>query len=178
MYDRVGYRYAVSNKQLQYDHAVATVMRLNGVVVSAGFLKPTFGRLSALMQVKTIAFALADRIAYHGLVGLMEINAEHIDAVVLDPCLQRIGVECGIIHQRRIVFLNISGVPGVLSALVQPVTYIDRIAEDMRLMNGQVEAVNAVATMDTRHSERIESCCTERVGQLGTLTVLHPTVFP
>ena len=69
-------------------------------------------------------------------------------------------------------------VPYMCESLVRYRADIDRVAEDMSLVNREVEYDRAVASVLVRHREPVDTCRTQRVGRVFRQTVLHPLVNP
>ena len=141
-------------------------------------MEPVLDGRSAAMEVETQRVAFADRVGLLRQIGLVEIDAEHIDAIVLDAGLQGVAVERCIVCQRGSVVLDVSRRPVMSQALVDRSAYIDRIAENMRLMDRQAEAVYAVATMDARHEEAVLTRSAERIGIRRVCAVGYPAMIP
>ena len=120
----------------------------------------------------------AYRIEDQRLVSLVEIDTEDVDAIPLNPCAECVCIECGVICQRGGVVLYITCVPCVFQTLVNLMAYINRIAEDMRLMNRQVQTVNTVATVDRRQNTSVQTACTEYIRRVSLQSVLHPCMMP
>ena len=141
-------------------------------------MEPALDGRSAAMEVETQRVAFADRVGLLRQIGLVEIDAEHIDAIVLDAGLQGVAVERCIVCQRGGVVLGVSRRPVMSQALVDRSAYIDCIAENMRLMDRQAEAVYAVATMDARHEEAVLTRSAERIGIHRVCAKSRPAVIP
>ena len=171
-------REARPNLQVQRDDAIATVNGRNGVVVDTGLFIEPFGQRGRQIGVYLCGVTGTYRIIDMRLIGAVEIREQHIDAIEFDTRLQGICILDGVICQRGGVLLYITRGPGMLQGLVDLIAYIDRIAEDVGLMHDEVQAVHAVATVDTRHDEDIVTAGTEGVGRVLRLPVLCPGVRP
>ena len=159
-------REARPNLQVQRDDAIATVKGRNGVVVDTGLFIEPFGQRGRQIGVYLCGVTGTYRIIDMRLIGAVEIHEQHIDAIEFDTRLQGICILDGVICQRGGVLLYITRGPGMLQGLVDLIAYIDRIAEDVGLMHDEVQAVHAVATVDTRHDEDIVTAGAEGVGRV------------
>ena len=179
MYNRVRHLNTVAYEQAQLDHAVATELGLNRIPISSCLVNPALVGLISLVTVEAVPRTFANRVAQLLHIRLVIIDAKDIDAVILDSRRQRVGIEHGVVCQRSGVLLYVTGTPCMFQRLVELFAYIDRVAEDMRLMNREVQAVDAVATELVRIAEGVQTACAEGVGRILTdIELIYPFMFP
>ena len=103
-----------------------------------------------MMFVPISVTVITDCVIEMRLVGTVEIDEQIVDTIQRIERDQRIVVMNRIIGQRGGVLLLVARGPYMRQGLVDGITYIDRITEDMRLMNSKVHHHRTVATVGTR----------------------------
>ena len=116
-----------------------------------------------MVTVETQGVTFAYRIKDLYTIGLVEIDAEHIDAIQLDSRSQGVVYIDRVVQQRGSVLLFITCMPSVRQRLVDGVAYIDRVSEYIRLVNGEVQYFRTIATVYTRHRIAVDSAVMQGV---------------
>ena len=142
---------------MQRDHTVATKESRNGLAVDTGFFIELLRQRGGQVRIDLYGVTGANRIVDVRLVGTVEINIQIIDAIQRIEGNQRVIVMQRVIRKRGGVLLFVSGSPFMGECLVERRADIQRVAEDMGLMNGEVQHNGTVATGSTMHRVAVDT---------------------
>ena len=155
---QIGRRDTIDGLQMQHDNTVATVGSRNRIrVCTLGVDEALRQGIVTVVLVEAYISAFTNRVIDVRHIDLMEVDIQIIDAI------QRIeGNQCVIVMQRVIrkrggVLLFVSGSPFMGECLVERRADIQRVAEDMGLMNGEVQHNGTVATGSTMHRVAVDT---------------------
>ena len=165
---------------MQYDYTITTVNRRDGVAVDTGFFVVTLRQGSRMIGVYLRRVTGTDGVIDMRLVGAVEIDIEVVDAIQRPERNQSVRIMNGVICQRGSVLLLVSGSPYMRERRVDWRTNVQRVAEDMRLMNREVEHYGTIATELVRHRVGVFTGYIERIPMRGVLrcTRFAPCVHP
>ena len=147
----MGRREARPYLQVQRDDAVATVNGRNGLAVDTGLFIVLLRQRCGQIRTDLYGVTGADRIVDMRFVRTVEIDEQIVDAIQRIERDQRVVVMNRIIDQRGGVLLLVARGPYMRQGLVDGITYLDCVAEDMRLMDGKVHGHNRITTVLVRH---------------------------
>ena len=148
-------REARPNLQMQHNHTITTVNRRNGVAIDTGLFVEAFRQTISVVCIYLSRIACTDGVIDVRLIGAMEVNIEVVDAIQRIEGNQCVVVMHGVILQWGGVLLFVTGSPFMREGGVDRFANIQRVAEDMRLMNREVEHYGTIATELVRDGVRI-----------------------
>ena len=137
--------------QVERDDAVAAEETRNGLPVYTRLLVVFLALHGGQVGADLYRVTGADRVIYMRLVGAVEIDKEVVDTIQRVESDERVIVMHGVVCQRGSVLLLVTGGPYMREGRVDRFAYIQRVAEDMRLMNREIKHNRTIATVSVRH---------------------------
>ena len=165
------------NIESQYDDTVATVvMTYQRISVSTRIFEVTWHIQSRQTEPHRVAFA--DGRVNDRRILYMVVYIQMIDAVINDTCHQSVfvrGIYVVIRYGEELLIVRLE-IPDMRQRSVLRSTDRDRVAEDVRLMNREVQYDRTVASVLTWHRDGVFTGLTQYKGRV--FCALMPCVMP